>query len=128
MPRAADVWKRQLQELGEFVRSQRRLAELSQRDLAKVANVSDTYLSQLERGLHQPSVRVLRAIAEGLGVQADALLSMAAGIDPAVAEKRKATAAAVPGTEDAIRADVRLSESQKKALLGILKTYLEEDG
>ena len=43
--------------LGDFIRSQRRLAELSQRELAKLADLSDAYLSQLERGLHEPSVR-----------------------------------------------------------------------
>ena len=47
-----------------------------QRELAKLADLSDTYMSQLERGLHEPSIRVLRAIADSLGVKASQLLGV----------------------------------------------------
>jgi transcriptional regulator with XRE-family HTH domain len=60
--------------LGDFIRSQRRLAELSQRELAKLADLSDAYLSQLERGLHEPSVRVVNGLSSALNVPADKLL------------------------------------------------------
>ncbi len=48
--------------LGDFIKSQRRLAELSQRELARLADLSDAYLSQLERGRHEPSVRVVTGV------------------------------------------------------------------
>jgi transcriptional regulator with XRE-family HTH domain len=56
-------WKGQLQALGEFIRAQRKLANLSLREMADLTHVSNAYLSQIERGLHEPSVRVLRAVA-----------------------------------------------------------------
>ena len=59
--------------LGDFIKSQRRLAELSQRELARLADLSDAYLSQLERGLHEPSVRVVSGLAHALNVPSDRL-------------------------------------------------------
>ena len=67
--------------LGDFIRSQRRLAELSQRELARLADLSDAYLSQLERGLHEPSVRVLNGLSEALNVPNDRLLRFL-GLNP----------------------------------------------
>ena len=58
-----DPWKSQMEALGSFIRTQRKMADLSLRELAEMTEVSNPYLSQLERGLHQPSVRVLKAIA-----------------------------------------------------------------
>ena len=60
--------------LGDFIRSQRRLAELSQRELARLADLSDAYSRQLERGLHEPSVRVVNGLSQALNVPADKLL------------------------------------------------------
>ncbi|TMM14238.1 MAG: helix-turn-helix transcriptional regulator, partial [Actinobacteria bacterium] len=57
-----DVWRSRLESLGSFIRSQRRLANLSLRDMAELTHVSNPYLSQIERGLHEPPVRVLRSI------------------------------------------------------------------
>jgi len=63
--------------MGEFIRAQRKMMELSQRELAKLTKLSDPYVSQLERGLHAPSVRVLKALAEALNVRAETLLQFA---------------------------------------------------
>ena len=58
-----DAWDAQMKTLGSFIRSQRKLANLSLRQLAELTSLSNPYLSQIERGLHQPSVRVLRLLA-----------------------------------------------------------------
>jgi transcriptional regulator with XRE-family HTH domain len=108
--------------LGDFIRSQRRLANLSLRDLAEKTNVSNPYLSQLERGLHEPSVRVLKSIAQALNVSAETLLAQA-GL---LADEAAGTTDN-PDTEAAIRADARLSESQKQALLTVYRTYVAEN-
>jgi transcriptional regulator with XRE-family HTH domain len=105
--------------LGEFIRSQRRLANLSLRDLAEKTNVSNPYLSQLERGLHEPSVRVLRSIAQALNLSAETLLAQAGALD---GDAEAATTG--PDTEAAIRADTKLSESQKQALLSVYRSYI----
>lgn len=116
MSGAEALWKDHLRRLGEHIRAQRQFARMSQRELARLADLSDTYLSQLERGLHEPSIRVLRSLAERLGIPPDQLIMQAAGI---AADDRS------PGTEDAIRGDDRLTEVQKDALLAVLRSYLE---
>jgi hypothetical protein len=58
-----DQWGTRMQALGAFIRSQRKLANLSLRQLAELSTLSNPYLSQLERGMHQPSVRVLKLIS-----------------------------------------------------------------
>ena len=110
-----------LRRLGELIRAQRKLAELSQRDLARMVNLSDTYMSQIERGMHEPSVRVLRSLADGLGLGAEQLLTFAAGLTGAAEP-----GAEVPTTEESIRRDPRLTKAQKSALLGVLRSYLAE--
>jgi transcriptional regulator with XRE-family HTH domain len=108
----------QLHSLGAFIRAQRQLANLSLRQMADLAHVSNPYLSQLERGLHEPSVRVLQSIARALNVSAETLLTHA-GIDD------DASAADLPDTESAIRADARLSDEQKQALLSVYRSYVQ---
>ena len=76
-----DAWRAQVLALGEVIRAQRQLAKLSLRDLAALTDVSNAYLSQVERGMHEPSVRVLRAIGEALELPADALLREAGLLD-----------------------------------------------
>lgn len=107
--------------LGRFIREQRRLANLSLRKMADLAQISNPYLSQLERGLHEPSVRVLQSIAKALNVSAETLLEQAGLLDTA------ATDADAPSTEAAIRADRRLTEHQKQALLSVYRTYLADN-
>jgi transcriptional regulator with XRE-family HTH domain len=109
-------WQQHLRQLGEFIKAQRALNQLSQRELARLADLSDTYLSQLERGRHEPSLSVLRALAESLGIRPDELILYAAGVpmrnDPVT-------------TEDAISGDTRLTQTQRSALLGVLRSYLD---
>src|SRR2546423_7431441 len=100
---AKDAWQSQLSALGELIRSQRRLANLSLRELAERTNVSNPYLSQIERGLHEPSVRVIKAIAQALNVSAETLLEQAGLLERTDGAKK--TGAAPRRTEDAIRAD-----------------------
>jgi transcriptional regulator with XRE-family HTH domain len=107
----------QLHALGAFIRAQRQLANLSLRQMADLAQVSNPYLSQLERGLHEPSVRVLQSIARALNVSAETLLAHAGIDEPDVAE--------LPDTESAIRADDRLSDEQKQALLSVYRSYVQ---
>jgi transcriptional regulator with XRE-family HTH domain len=109
----------QLQALGDFIRHQRQMAELSLRDLAARTNVSNPYLSQIERGLHEPSVRVLKAIATALNVSAESLL-MQAGLleDEADASGEGETAAA-------IQRDPHLKPEQRTALLAVYQSYVE---
>ena len=72
-----DPWKAQLEVLGALLRAQRRAADLTLRDLSERTKVSNAYLSQLERGLHEPSLGVLTAIASALGVPLESLLTRA---------------------------------------------------
>ena len=104
--------------LGAFIRSQRELAHLSLRQMAALAQISNPYLSQIERGLHEPSVHVLRSIAQALGVSAETLFSYA-GLFPHPEPPDE------PGTEAAIRAESRLSNQQKQALLAVYRSYCE---
>ena len=111
-----DPWQAHFDALGQFIRVQRRLAKLSLRELAERARVSNPYLSQVERGMHEPSVRVLKAIATALGLPAETLLTEAGLLDDA-------DEAAAPATEAAIRADVALTGEQKDALLAVYRSY-----
>jgi transcriptional regulator with XRE-family HTH domain len=105
--------------LGAFIRAQRQMANLSLRELAAMTEVSNPYLSQIERGLSEPSARVLKTIAEALNLSAEALFAQA-GLMPASPPRTD------DATEAAIRTDPRLSDSQKRALLGVYRSYLAE--
>src|ERR1700754_5267873 len=70
-------WADQVNVLGDFIRAQRHLANLSLREMAAMTSVSNAYLSQVERGLHQPSLKVLRSIADALQLSTDQLLTQA---------------------------------------------------
>jgi transcriptional regulator with XRE-family HTH domain len=123
-----DPWQPQREALGAFIRSQRRMANLSLRQLAELTHLSNPYLSQIERGLHQPSVRVLKAISDALNVSAETLLAQAGLIDAVTADPASADASqadtSAPLTEDAIRSDGRLTEDQKAALIAVYRSML----
>ena len=123
-----DPWQAQREALGAFIRSQRRMANLSLRQLAELTHLSNPYLSQVERGLHQPSVRVLKAISDALNVSAETLLAQAGLIDAVAGSSASADASeadpSAPLTEDAIRADGRLTEEQKAALIAVYRSML----
>jgi transcriptional regulator with XRE-family HTH domain len=112
-----------LGELGAFIRAQRRLAELSQRELARITDLSDAYVSQLERGMHEPTVKVLRSIAQALDIRAQTMLTYAGWLEQTEGDADDETAP--PATEVAIRADPRLTETQKRALLSVYRGFLE---
>ena len=114
------LWKDNLQRLGEFIKAQRQINQLSQRELARLSDLSDTYMSQLERGLHEPSIRVLRALAASLGIQPSQLINYAAGLPVEGDGETPAVR-----TEDAIRHDPRFTYAQKQALLGVVRSYVE---
>jgi transcriptional regulator with XRE-family HTH domain len=111
----------QLRALGDFIRGQREMAELSLRELAARTNVSNPYLSQIERGLHEPSVRVLKAIAHALNMSAESLLTQAGLIEEDAAAAGATTAIS---TEHAIAADKALTPEQRTALLAVYHSYV----
>jgi transcriptional regulator with XRE-family HTH domain len=117
----ADPWSAQMEALGAFIHSQRKLARLSLRQLAELTSLSNPYLSQVERGRHQPSVRVLKLIAEALNISAETLLIQAGlleGQDP------EADAATTEEVAAAIRGDGRLTSEQKAALIAVYDSML----
>lgn len=102
--------------LGQFIREQRNAAQLSLRALAEKADVSNPYLSQIERGLHEPSVRVLSSIARALNLSAETLLRQAGALGPDE-----------PGTDNptvaAISRDPDLTPEQKEELLAVYRAF-----
>ncbi|MFI5035418.1 MAG: helix-turn-helix domain-containing protein [Acidimicrobiales bacterium] len=104
--------------LGDFIRMQRQMANLSLRQLSALTEISNPYLSQIERGLHEPSIRVLKSIADALNLSSEILFEQAGLINPT--DK--------PGDEDtesAIRTDERLTEAQRHALLGVYRSFVD---
>jgi transcriptional regulator with XRE-family HTH domain len=99
--------------IGGFIRRQRELREISMRQFASMAGISNPYLSQIERGLRAPSEEVLQAIASSLQMSADTLRTQA-GIAP---EPESAVV-------EAIKADERLTSTQRRALLEIYKSFI----
>ncbi len=114
-----DPWKARLEALGALLREERRAAGLSLRELAERTKVSNAYLSQVERGRHEPSLRVLAAVASTLGVSLAGLLARA-GILEAGDDDREPR---LPGTEAAILGDPQLSEPQRFALLSVYRSF-----
>ena len=110
-----------VRQLGEYIRLQRQMADLSLRGMADLTKVSNAYLSQIERGLHQPSLRVLQAIAEALDIPADALLAQAGVMSPA----SDTPAGSRSGTEAAIRSDPDLTTEEREALLRIYRSFVD---
>jgi transcriptional regulator with XRE-family HTH domain len=103
--------------IGDIIRQQRELAELPLRQLAAMVGISNPYLSQIERGLREPSERVLDAIARSLETSTDALYEQA-GIAPEPNEEGEI------GTREAIEADDRLTGRQRRAMLEIYDAFM----
>jgi len=112
-------WDAQMEAFGAFVRSQRKLARLTLRQLSEMTSLSNPYLSELERGMHQPSVRVLKQLSDALNVSAEMLLAHAGFIDRTTDAKATAEES---GVEHAIRTDAALDDSQKAALLAVYQS------
>ena len=126
-----DSWQAQREALGAFIRTQRQMANLSLRQLADLTSLSNPYLSQVERGLHEPSVRVLKAISGALNLSAETLLAQAGLVDAVTGENadQKADARDEVGeeerTEAAIAADKRLNDDQKAALTAVYRSMVD---
>jgi transcriptional regulator with XRE-family HTH domain len=108
--------------VGDFIRGQREMANLSLRQLADIAKISNPYLSQIERGLHKPSADVLKNLASALKISAETMYAQAGLLDGTAAQR---TAAGAPAVEDAVRADARLTEDQKQTLVSIYRGFVE---
>jgi len=108
--------------LGAYIRSQRQLADMSLRQLGDLAKVSNAYLSQLERGLHQPSLRILYSIAEALSIPSEDLLAQAGMSNGQGARAGGTDTGASTSTEDAILADAQLLDTDKQFLVRLYRT------
>jgi transcriptional regulator with XRE-family HTH domain len=115
-----DPWKAQLEALGALLRAQRMAADLSLRELSERTKVSNAYLSQLERGLHEPSLKILRAIAAALGMPLGSLLARAGMLERGEREGGPL----LRDTEAAILSDPELSEPQRVALLSVYRSFV----
>ena len=122
----SESWDGQMEALGAFIRRQRQLANLSLRQLAERTRLSNPYLSQIERGLHHPSVRVIRQISDELNVSAETLLAQAGLLRHDHADSATAEQAA-PTVEQAIQAEQRLSDEQKSALIAVFRSMLRAE-
>ena len=118
-----EPWDSQMQALGAFIRSKRQLANMSLRQLADRTKLSNPYLSQIERGLHQPSVRVIRLISEALEVSTETLLSQA-GVLHRDSHGTDHSESPPLDIETAIRAEKRLTQDQQNALIAVLRSML----
>ena len=118
-------WYTQAQCLGAFIRRRRKLARLTLRQLAEMTSLSNSYVSQLERGLHLPSVRVLKLLSEALNVSAETLLAQAGLLDlPSGDGAAAADGPPASPVESAISAEERLADEQKAALIAVYRSML----
>lgn len=115
MPGTSDSWS----DVAEILRTQRKLARLSLRHLANITHVSDSYLSQVERGLYEPSPEVLKAIAHALNVPLAGLYERLGWLDDDDDDAQPNA-----GVEAAIEADERLTATHKRALRDMYRTLV----
>jgi transcriptional regulator with XRE-family HTH domain len=116
--RVEDALGQAVEDIGAYIRKQREGAQVSLRQLAKVAGISNPYLSQIERGLRKPSAEILAQIATGLRISAEALYVRAGILEPRVASP----------VLDALAGDPDLSERQKQVLTDIYASFRRENG
>ena len=107
-----------LRDVGDYIREQRHAAQVSMRQLAKAAGVSNPYLSQIERGLRKPSAEILQQIAKALRISAEQLYVQAGILDERVGDDT--VTAAMLG-------DTGLTERQKQVLLEIYESFRREN-
>jgi transcriptional regulator with XRE-family HTH domain len=112
-----DVVSNAAQDIGSFIRSQREAAQVSVRQLAEKAGVSNPYLSQIERGLRKPSADVLSQIAKALRVSAEVLYIRAGILEPSEPNE----------VRDVIITDTAITERQKQVLLDIYTSFCEQN-
>ena len=104
-------------DIGSYIRAQREAAQVSVRQLAERAGVSNPYLSQIERGLRKPSAEVLNQIAKALRMSAEVLYVQAGILEPSEAS----------AVRDAVIADMAITERQKQVLLDIYTSFLQQN-
>ena len=109
------AWEGQRAAMGAFIRSQRELANLSLRELSRATQVSNAYLSQIERGKNDPTLRVLLQIGDALELTVGDILERGAG--------RQVRDEQPVGVEQAIRADRVLTPAEKEALVAVYTSY-----
>src|SRR5829696_4019447 len=107
-----------LRDVGDYIREQRHAAQVSMRQLAKAAGVSNPYLSQIERGLRKPSAEILQQIAKALRISAEQLYVQAGILEERVGDDTVTAA---------ILADTGLTERQKQVLLEIYESFRREN-
>ncbi|MCC6433824.1 MAG: helix-turn-helix transcriptional regulator [Acidimicrobiales bacterium] len=105
------------QDLGDFVREQRRLGQMSLRRLSELSGISNPYLSQIERGMRRPSAEILQQLARALEVSSETLYVRAGILDP---EARASTVI------EAVRRDPELTEQQKRTLIHVYESFRSE--
>ncbi len=106
----------QVQDLGQFIRSQRERSAMSLRTLAEHAGISNPYLSQIERGLRKPSASILKSLARALSISAETLYEQAGLLE----------GRAPHDTESAIAHDPVLTSRQKQAMTEIYRSFVGE--
>lgn len=109
----------QLGTLGEFIAGQRRMAQLSLRQLAEQTGISNPYLSQIERGVRRPSAEVLQQLSKALRVSAETLYVRAGILDP---DDHPATS-----VEMAVLSDMAITERQKHVLIDVYTSFVKEN-
>ena len=114
---ASGAWR----SLGDFIRGQRELANLSMRQLAEIAKISNPYLSQVERGLYKPSADVLKSIANALHMSAETMYAQAGLLDDSADDESH------HGVEHAVKLDPRLSVDQKEAIIRIYRSFIGKE-
>src|SRR5271165_5563166 len=119
-------WDAQMEAFGAFIRSQRKLANLTLRQLAELTSLSNPYLSELERGMHQPSVRVLKQLSDALNVSAEMLLAEAGLLKTVAGNEGDGGSQPTGGVEHAIRTDATLDDTQKAALLAVYQSMARQ--
>ncbi|MGB8909571.1 MAG: helix-turn-helix transcriptional regulator [Candidatus Cybelea sp.] len=105
--------------LGDFIRGQRELANLSMRQLAEIAKISNPYLSQVERGLYKPSADVLKSIANALHISAETMYAQAGLLDDSEGRDESHH-----GVEHAVKMDPSLTTDQKEAIIRIYRSFI----
>lgn len=109
-------FEERLSDLGEFIRQQREVANVSVRRLAELAGVSNPYLSQIERGLRRPSAEILQQLAKALKISAETMY-VRAGLLTEDAD-------GAPNVREAITRDPKLTSEQKQALLNVYDSFV----
>ena len=123
----SSLWESQRAAMGAFIRSQRELSKMSLRELSRATKVSNAYLSQVERGLHDPTLRVLVQIGDALHLSVEEILRqqvLPAGADSPDESLHGSDAGQQVTVEEAIALEPVLTDAEKEALRSVYRSYL----